>query len=195
MAAGRDYEVQTLGAFAPFPRDQPELGPGEVGFITAAIKDVADARVGDTITEAGRPADAPLPGFQPAKPMVFAGIFPTDSAHYEDLRDALDKLRLNDASFTREPETLGGAGLRVPLRLPGPAAHGDRPGAARARVQPGPHHHRADRALPPGARQRRRGSSWTTRPSSRPTASIDAVEEPMIAATIHTPARVRRARC
>jgi GTP-binding protein LepA len=104
MAARRDYEIQTLGAFAPFPREVPELGPGSVGFFTAAIKDVGDARVGDTITEAARPAAA-LPGFQPAKPMVFAGIFPTDTARYEDLRDALDKLRLNDASFTREPET------------------------------------------------------------------------------------------
>jgi GTP-binding protein LepA len=111
MAAGRDYEVQTLGAFAPFPRDQTELGPGGVGFIAAAIKDVADARVGDTITDASRPTETPLPGFQPAKPMVFAGIFPTDSARYEDLRDALDKLRLNDASFTREPENSAALGF------------------------------------------------------------------------------------
>jgi GTP-binding protein LepA len=110
MAAGRDYEVQTIGAFAPFPRDVGELGPGEVGFLTAAIKDVGDARVGDTITDASRPAE-PLPGFQPAKPMVFAGIFPTDSARYEDLRDALDKLRLNDASFTREPENSAALGF------------------------------------------------------------------------------------
>jgi GTP-binding protein LepA len=111
MAAGRDYDVQTLGVFAPFPKDHPELGPGEVGFLTAAIKDVADARVGDTITEPSRLTDAALPGFQPAKPMVFAGIFPTDSARYEDLRDALDKLRLNDASFTREPENSAALGF------------------------------------------------------------------------------------
>ncbi len=110
MAAGRDYEIQSIGAFAPFPRETPELGPGEVGFFTAAIKEVSDARVGDTITEAGRPA-APLPGFQPAKPMVFAGIFPVDNARYEDLRDALDKLRLNDASFTREPENSAALGF------------------------------------------------------------------------------------
>jgi GTP-binding protein LepA len=110
MAARRDYEIQTLGAFAPFPREMQELGPGEVGFFTAAIKDVADARVGDTITELARPAE-PLPGFQPVKPMVFAGIFPTDTARYEDLRDALDKLRLNDASFTREPETSAALGF------------------------------------------------------------------------------------
>jgi GTP-binding protein LepA len=110
MAARRDYEIQTLGAFAPFAREMPELGPGEVGFFTAAIKDVADARVGDTITELARPSE-PLPGFQPVKPMVFAGIFPTDTARYEDLRDALDKLRLNDASFTREPETSAALGF------------------------------------------------------------------------------------
>ena len=111
MAAGRDYEIVGLGAFAPFPKDIDELGPGEVGFITAAIKEVADARVGDTITEASKPCDKPLPGFQPAKPMVFAGIFPTDPARYEDLRDALDKLRLNDASFSREPEVSAALGF------------------------------------------------------------------------------------
>jgi len=111
LAAGRDYEIVGLGAFAPFAKDVDELGPGEVGFITASIKEVADARVGDTITEAGKPCDKPLPGFQPAKPMVFAGIFPTDPARYEDLRDALDKLRLNDASFSREPEVSAALGF------------------------------------------------------------------------------------
>jgi GTP-binding protein LepA len=111
IAAGRDYEIVNLGAFAPFPKDVDELGPGEVGFITASIKEVADARVGDTITEASKPCDKPLPGFQPAKPMVFAGIFPTDPARYEDLRDALDKLRLNDASFSREPEVSAALGF------------------------------------------------------------------------------------
>jgi GTP-binding protein LepA len=111
MAPGRDYEIVSIGAFAPFPKDVDELGPGEVGFITGSIKEVADARVGDTITEAGKPCDKPLPGFQPAKPMVFAGIFPTDPARYEDLRDALDKLRLNDASFSREPEVSAALGF------------------------------------------------------------------------------------
>ena len=111
VAAAREYEVQTLGAFAPFPKEIADLGPGEVGFLTAAIKEVGDARVGDTITEAARPCEVPLPGFQPAKPMVFAGIFPTDSARYEDLRDALEKLRLNDASFTREPESSAALGF------------------------------------------------------------------------------------
>ena len=111
VAAGRDYETVGLGAFAPFAKDVDELGPGEVGFLTAAIKEVADARVGDTITEASKPCETPLPGFQPAKPMVFAGIFPTDPARYEDFRDALDKLRLNDASFSREPEVSAALGF------------------------------------------------------------------------------------
>jgi GTP-binding protein LepA len=111
MAVRREYELQTVGAFAPFAREVPELGPGEVGFFTAAIKDVGDARVGDTITELARPCAEPLAGFKPAKPMVFAGIFPTDTARYEDLRDALDKLRLNDSSFTREPETSAALGF------------------------------------------------------------------------------------
>jgi GTP-binding protein LepA len=111
MAVRREYELQTVGAFAPFAREVPELGPGEVGFFTAAIKEVGDARVGDTITESARPCAEPLAGFKPAKPMVFAGIFPTDTARYEDLRDALDKLRLNDSSFTREPETSAALGF------------------------------------------------------------------------------------
>ncbi|HVR03184.1 MAG TPA: translation elongation factor 4 [Polyangia bacterium] len=111
LAVRREYELQTVGAFAPFAREVPDLGPGEVGFFTAAIKDVGDARVGDTITEAARPCAEALPGFKPAKPMVFAGIFPTDTARYEDLRDALDKLRLNDSSFTREPETSAALGF------------------------------------------------------------------------------------
>jgi GTP-binding protein LepA len=111
MAAAREYDVLSLGIFAPFAQEVSELGPGEVGFLTGAIKEVADARVGDTITEAGTPRVAPLPGFQPAKPMVFAGIFPIDSSKYEDLRDALDKLRLNDASFSREPESSAALGF------------------------------------------------------------------------------------
>ncbi|HVZ75091.1 MAG TPA: translation elongation factor 4 [Polyangia bacterium] len=111
MSVRREYELQTVGAFAPFAREVPDLGPGEVGFFTAAIKDVGDARVGDTITESARPCAEALPGFKPAKAMVFAGIFPTDTARYEDLRDALDKLRLNDSSFSYEPETSAALGF------------------------------------------------------------------------------------
>lgn len=102
---GREYLVETLGVNKPRPTPIAELGPGEVGFLTASIKTVADVQIGDTITEAARPVATPLPGFQEVKPMVFAGLYPTDSAQYEDLRDAMEKLRLNDASFFFEPES------------------------------------------------------------------------------------------
>lgn len=102
---GREYLVETIGVNRPRPTPINELGPGEVGFITASIKTVADVQIGDTITEAQRPVSEALPGFQEVKPMVFAGLYPTDSAQYEDLRDAMEKLRLNDASFFFEPES------------------------------------------------------------------------------------------
>ena len=105
MATGASHSVERVGVFTPKGVAVPELGPGEIGFITAGIKTVADCRVGDTITEDRRPADASLPGFQPVQPVVFCGMFPTDSADYERLRDGLAKLRLNDASFIYEPET------------------------------------------------------------------------------------------
>ncbi len=102
---GRDYLVETLGVNRPRPTPIDVLSVGEVGFLTASIKTVADVQIGDTITESARPVAEPLPGFQEVKPMVFAGMYPTDSAQYEDLRDAMDKLRLNDASFFYEPES------------------------------------------------------------------------------------------
>ncbi len=102
---GREYLIETVGVNRPRPTPIGELGPGEVGFLTASIKTVADVQIGDTITEAARPVDKPLPGFQEVKPMVFAGLYPIDSAQYEDLRDAMEKLRLNDASFFFEPES------------------------------------------------------------------------------------------
>jgi GTP-binding protein LepA len=102
---GREHLVETIGVNRPKATPINELGPGEVGFITASIKTVADVQIGDTITDASNPAKEPLPGFQEVKPMVFAGLYPTDSAQYEDLRDAMDKLRLNDASFFYEPES------------------------------------------------------------------------------------------
>ena len=102
---GREYLVETLGVNRPRPTPINELSVGEVGFLTASIKTVADVQIGDTITEAARPVDTPFPGFQEVKPMVFAGLYPIDSAQYEDLRDAMDKLRLNDASFFYEPES------------------------------------------------------------------------------------------
>jgi GTP-binding protein LepA len=111
MSAGRDYQVDTLGVNRPRPTPIDSLGAGEVGFLTASIKAVADVQIGDTITETARPTTEPFPGYQEIKPMVFAGLFPVDADRYEDLRDALDKLRLNDASFFYEPETSAALGF------------------------------------------------------------------------------------
>ena len=99
------YEVQSVGVFTPKMQQTTELSQGDVGCIIAGIKRVSDAKIGDTIMDADRPAEAPLPGYKDVKPMVFAGIYPVVSEDYADLRDALEKLRLNDASFTYEPET------------------------------------------------------------------------------------------
>ena len=105
MAKGQEYQVEQVGTFSPKPMPVDELGVGEVGFIFAGIKTVSDAQIGDTITEAARPAIEPFPGFKEMKPMVFAGLYPVEGSEYPQLRDALEKLRLNDASFHFEPET------------------------------------------------------------------------------------------
>ncbi|HEX3560415.1 MAG TPA: translation elongation factor 4 [Pyrinomonadaceae bacterium] len=102
---GRDYQVEAIGVNRPRPTPIDRLSVGEVGFMTASIKTVADVQIGDTITEAARPTKEPFPGFQEIKPMVFAGLYPVEANQYEELRDALDKLRLNDASFFYEPES------------------------------------------------------------------------------------------
>jgi GTP-binding protein LepA len=102
---GRDYQVETIGVNRPRPTQIDALGVGEVGFMTASIKTVADVQIGDTVTEAARPTTVPFPGFQEIKPLVFAGLYPVEANQYEELRDALDKLRLNDASFFYEPES------------------------------------------------------------------------------------------
>jgi GTP-binding protein LepA len=105
MSNGRAYDVQQVGVFSPDMRAVEELSAGQVGYITASIKRVADAKVGETITEALRPTATPFPGYRDAKPMVFAGLYPIEDSDYEGLRDALEKLRLNDPAFNFEPET------------------------------------------------------------------------------------------
>ena len=105
MSSGKAFEVTRLGVFSPGPVEVAEMAAGEVGFMMAGIKEVAETRIGDTITTEERPASGPLPGFKPLKPVVFSGLYPTDSGQYQNLRDALEKLRLNDSSFTYEPET------------------------------------------------------------------------------------------
>src|SRR3984885_2738549 len=111
MATGAAHQVERVGVFTPKGVAVPDLGPGEIGFITAGIKTVADCRIGDTITEDRRPATEPLPGFKPVQSVVFCGLYPTDAADYERLRDSLAKLRLNDASFEFEPETSAALGF------------------------------------------------------------------------------------
>jgi GTP-binding protein LepA len=111
MGTHASYEVDRVGVFTPKLVEAAELGPGEIGFLTASIKEVADTRVGDTITDDRKPAAAALPGFRPAIPVVFCGLFPVDAAQFEDLRAAMGKLRLNDASFSFEMETSAALGF------------------------------------------------------------------------------------
>ena len=111
MAEGQECEIEQVGVFLPKPVDTDALGVGEVGFVIAGIKRVEDARVGDTLTEAARPTAVPFPGFRELKPMVFAGLYPVEGHEYAELRDALEKLRLNDASFVFEPETSAALGF------------------------------------------------------------------------------------
>jgi len=105
MSSGLVFEVLRLGVNSPVPVEVSELRAGEVGFVMAGIKEVGETRIGDTMTTDDRPASEPLPGFKPMKPMVFSGLYPTDSGQYQALREALEKLRLNDSSFTFDPET------------------------------------------------------------------------------------------
>ncbi len=111
MAAGLDLQIDQLGAFTPKPVQVASLGVGEAGFMVANIKNVADAKVGDTITDAQNPTAQPFPGFKELKPMVFAGLYPVESSQYQELREAMEKLRLNDASFFFEPETSAALGF------------------------------------------------------------------------------------
>ena len=111
MSNGRTYPVDRVGIFTPARTEIGELGPGEIGFITAQIKAVADCNVGDTITDDRTPADAPLPGFKPSVPVVFSSLYPADTAEYEDLREALGRLHLNDASFEYEAESSAALGM------------------------------------------------------------------------------------
>ena len=111
MGTHASYEVDRVGVFTPKLTPAEELGPGEIGFLTASIKEVADTRVGDTIPDDRRPVTEPLPGFRPSQPVVFCGLFPVDAADFENLRAAIGKLRLNDASFTYEMETSAALGF------------------------------------------------------------------------------------
>src|SRR3954462_1614320 len=185
MAKGQEYQVEQVGTFSPKPMPVDELGVGEVGFVFAGIKTVSDAQIGDTITDAARPTSEAFPGFKEMKPMVFAGLYPVEGSEYAELRDALEKLRLNDASFHFDPETSAalGFGFRcgfigllhmeiVQERLGSGVNLGPLTSAPRARFPV----------------QKTGGESlWIENPQKMPDpAFTHSIEEPMIEATIIT---------
>jgi GTP-binding protein LepA len=111
MSSGNTYEVTRVGVLGPRPQESESLGPGEVGFLMAAIKEVHETKIGDTVTDAAGPTTQPLAGFKAVKPMVFSGLYPAETSQYDTLRDAVEKLRLNDSSFTYEPESSAALGF------------------------------------------------------------------------------------
>ena len=111
MSTNQDYEIENVGVFTPKPKNIEELNPGEIGFIITGIKSLSETKVGDTICDSKDPLTKPLPGFKPSKPVVFCGLFPVDSSEYQKLKDGLGKLKLNDASFSFEPESSSALGL------------------------------------------------------------------------------------
>ena len=164
MKTGGLYEVDRVGVYRPDMTDVSELGPGEIGYLTASIKQVRDTRVGDTITHERRQTATPLPGFKPSVPVVFCGLFPVDAADFEDLRDAIEKLALNDASFTSEMETSAALGFGFRCGFLG-LLHLE---VVRDRLEreydDRPHHHRPQRGLQdPHARRHRSRASQPRR--------------------------------
>ncbi len=111
MAAGKEHEITKVGVFTPKMEEVPQLSAGEVGYLIAGIKTVSDTKIGDTITDAARPAESQLPGYKEVKPMVFSGLYPVENIQYEELKNSLEKLRLNDSSFSFEPETSSALGF------------------------------------------------------------------------------------
>ncbi|MGH9068827.1 MAG: translation elongation factor 4 [Acidimicrobiales bacterium] len=196
MQAGATHEVEEVGVRRPAPEPVAALGPGEVGYVIAGIKDVGEARSGETVTEAARPVAVPLPGYRDPKPMVFCGLYPVDGDQFSDLREALERLRLNDASFTYEPETSGALGFGFRCGFLG-LLHMD---IVRERLErefdlsliataPSVEYlaHLAGTGGSGGS-----GSGGATvvvdNPSAMPTANLlEAVEEPWLSATILTP--------
>ena len=157
MAATTTFDVEELGFFSPGMRPAKHLAAGEVGYIITGLKDVSQLRVGDTLTHARQGATEALPGYLEVKPMVFAGLFPTDSDEYPELRDALEKLKLNDAALSYEPESSRALGFGFPVRLSGAAAHGHRAGAAGARIRARSAGDRTQRRLPGAGGRRQLG--------------------------------------
>jgi GTP-binding protein LepA len=187
MVTGRSYEVTEIGCFAPHPRALTELGPGEVGFLAANIKTTGDTKIGDTITTLHGSATEPLPGFREIKPMVFAGFYPTDAAEYENLRDALSKLQMNDSSFQFEPDTSDALGFGFRCGFLG-LLHME---IIQERLE---REYDLDliTTAPSVVYQAHKKTGETVRvdnPSKMPSpGDLDTIEEPMLKLTIHVPA-------
>ena len=190
MASGAESEILEIGVFRPQLVPVKELGPGEVGYVATGLKSVRDAQVGDTMTSAARPASEPLPGYKPAKPLVFAGLYPVRGEDLPELRDALEKLHLNDALDQLRARDVSRAGHGLPLRVPRAAAHGDRPGAPGARVRPRPHRLRAIGRVPrPVAGKSRRGRRRQPGACCRRSARSRPISEPWVKLSVITPSQ------
>ena len=168
MHSDAEHKVEEVGNQRLKRVPVPELSAGEVGYVLAGMKSLAGLAIGDTLTEADRPAAEPVPGYREAKPVVFSSIYPMATDDYEDLTKALEKLKLNDASLIYEKDSLGGPGLRVPLRVPGAAPPRRGAGAARARVRPVADPLRAVGPLSDRAQQRQGGLDRQPELLSRP---------------------------
>ena len=184
MRADAHYEIDRIGVFRPKMIEAAELGPGEIGYITAQIKQVADTRVGDTITDDKRPTAEPLPGFKPAQPVVFCGLFPDRRRRFRGVARGGRQAPAQRCELLLRDGDLGGARLRLPLRLSRAAASRDHPGAAGARIQPRPDRdralgdlpHRADRQDDDRAAQSRRHAR--RRQNHRNPGALDQGDDP-----------------
>jgi len=186
MAAGREREISQLKVIDPFPREVEELAAGEVGVVIAGLKSLSEVKIGDTLTTLASPAPEPLPGFKEVKPMVFAGLYPVDSDDYEDLKRALEKLKLNDSSFVYEPETSAALGFGFRCGFLG-FLHGE---IVQERLE---REYGLDLiTTAPTVRYNvvaRTGEPFEIESPSElpPPGDLERVEEPMILATIHVP--------
>lgn len=186
ISTNKDYEILNLGVFTPHPQNMNSLGPGEVGFLTAAIKSVHETRIGDTVTEVERPCDQALPGFKEVKPMVFAGFYPVDSSEYDNLKDALEKLRLNDASFTYEPESSQALGFGFRCGFLG-LLHSE---IIKERLEREYHLELVTTAPTVAFKVKTTKGEWVTVDNPQkfpPEQQVDEIQEPYIRAHIHLP--------
>jgi len=155
MSTNQSYEVEEVGIFTPKMTATQAMGPATSVYFIGNIKTTAEIKIGDTLTDAKKPAAEPLPGFKEVQPMVFSGIYPINTADFEQLKTAMGKLQINDAAFNYMPEKLRGPGLRIPLRIPRTPPHGNHRRAPPPRVRYGHHCHLPERRLRGGEDQRR----------------------------------------